>query len=74
VGKQIVFTGKLASPRTELEKLAKKIGAKTTGSISGKSDFLVVGQKPGKVKLAAAKKYSVKVIKEDLWKEIIATL
>lgn len=74
LGKQIVFTGKLASPRTDLEKLAKKIGAKPMAAISGKTDFLIVGDKPGKVKLDAAKKFSVQIIKEDLWKEIIATL
>ncbi|MCB0547503.1 MAG: TIR domain-containing protein [Phaeodactylibacter sp.] len=72
--KTIVFTGKLNAPRAELEKAARKLGAKPTGSISGKTDFLVVGANPGKVKLDAAKEYSVKIIKENLWKEIIDTL
>jgi TIR domain-containing protein/BRCA1-like protein len=72
--KTIVFTGKLDSPRTTLEKIAKKLGAKPTGSISGNTDFLVVGQKPGKTKLTAAEKYSVKIINESLWKEITDSL
>ncbi len=72
--KQLVFTGKLAAPRTELEKIAKKLGAKPTGSISGKTDFLIVGDKPGKVKLEAAEKYSVKIISETLWQDIVETL
>ncbi|MCB0597337.1 MAG: hypothetical protein H6557_07335 [Lewinellaceae bacterium] len=72
--KTIVFTGKLAAPRAELEKIARKLGAKPTGSISGKTDFLVVGANPGKVKLEAAKEYSVKIIKEKLWQEIVDTL
>ena len=72
--KTIVFTGKLAAPRAELEKIARKLGAKPTGSISGKTDFLVVGANPGKVKLDAAKEYSVKIIKEKLWQEIVDTL
>ncbi|TNE53122.1 MAG: TIR domain-containing protein [Bacteroidetes bacterium] len=74
LNKQIVFTGKLDAPRTELEALSRKLGAKPTGSISGKTDFLIVGENPGKVKLEAAKKYSVKIIKESLWKEIVDTL
>lgn len=74
INKRVVFTGKLNAPRKELEKLVKSIGAKPTDDISGKTDYLIVGEKPGKVKLAAAKKFSVKIIKEELWKEIMETL
>lgn len=74
LNKNIVFTGKLSQPRTTLEKIAKKLGAKPTGSISGKTDFLVVGEKPGKTKLDAAKKYDVQVISEELWSDIAQTL
>lgn len=72
--KKVVFTGKLDAPRAELEKIARKLGAQPTGSISGQTDFLVVGQHPGKVKLEAAEKYSVRVISESLWREIADTL
>ena len=72
--KTIVFTGKLSTPRAELEKIARKLGAKPTGSISGNTDFLVVGANPGKVKLDAAKDFSVKIIKEKVWQEIVDTL
>lgn len=72
--KKVVFTGKLDAPRAELEKIARKLGAQPTGSISGQTDFLVVGQNPGKVKLEAVEKYSVKVISESLWREIADTL
>jgi NAD-dependent DNA ligase len=74
VNKRVVFTGKLNAPRKELEKLVKSIGAKPTNDISGKTDYLIVGDKPGKVKLAAAEKFSVKIIKEELWKKIMETL
>ncbi|MCO6476550.1 MAG: TIR domain-containing protein [Phaeodactylibacter sp.] len=74
LNKKIVFTGKLDAPRAELEKTARQLGAIPTGSISGKTDFLVVGANPGKVKLDAAKEYSVKILKEELWKEIVDTL
>lgn len=74
LNKTIVFTGKLDQPRATLEKTAKKLGAKPTGTISGKTDFLVVGDKPGKSKLDAAKKYDVQVISEELWSDIAGTL
>ena len=74
INKRIVFTGKLNAPRKELEKLVKSIGAKPTDDISGKTDYLIIGEKPGKVKLAAAEKFSVKIINEGLWKEIMETL
>lgn len=72
--KTLVFTGKMDASRPELEQVAKKLGARITDKISGKTDFLVVGQKPGAAKLKAAENYSVKVISETLWKEIAETL
>jgi BRCT domain type II-containing protein len=74
LNKNIVFTGALELPRTTLEKTAKKLGAKPTASISGKTDFLIVGEKPGKSKLDAAKKYDVQIISEELWSDIVQTL
>jgi hypothetical protein len=74
LNKNIVFTGKLEQPRTALEKIAKKLGAKPTQSISGKTDFLIVGDKPGKTKLDAAKNFDVQVISEELWSDIVQTL
>ena len=72
--KNIVFTGKLTQSRTQLEKIAEKLGAKPTGSISGKTDFLIIGTNPGKTKLDAAKKYGLQVISEELWSDIAQTL
>ena len=74
LNKKIVFTGKLEQPRSTLEKIARKLGAKPTDAISGNTDFLVVGDKPGKTKLDAAKKYDVRVISEELWSDIARTL
>ncbi len=72
--KTVVFTGKLDAARTEMEKVARKLGAKPTDGISSKTDFLIIGDKPGKAKLDAAEKYSVKIIPEALWREIAGTL
>jgi NAD-dependent DNA ligase len=50
------------------------MGAEATGDIFGKTDYLMVGEKRGKVKLVAAEKFLVKIINEGLWREIMETL
>lgn len=47
-GKKIVFTGELhAMARTEAEKVAVSLGASIAGSVSKKTDLVVVGDNPG---------------------------
>jgi len=70
-GKTVVFTGTLEKfSRPEAEATAQRLGAKTGGSVSTKTDYLVVGSKPGS-KLAEAKKHGVKVLSEDEWLKLI---
>jgi DNA ligase (NAD+) len=70
-GKTVVFTGTLEKfSRPEAEATAQRLGAKTGGSVSTKTDYLVVGSKPGS-KLAEAKKHDVKVLSEDEWLKLI---
>ena len=46
-----VFTGALAdSTREEAEALVERHGANSTGSVSGNTDYLVVGDEPGQTK------------------------
>ena len=43
-GKKVVFTGKLTSmTRREAFQLAVDVGAKPVGSVSGKTDYLILG-------------------------------
>jgi DNA ligase (NAD+) len=46
-GKTVVVTGTLSIERAEMESLLRKAGAKVSGSVSKKTDFLVVGAGAG---------------------------
>ncbi len=64
VGKTIVITGTLPSlSRGEAKEMLLEAGAKVTGSVSAKTDFLLAGDKAGS-KLSKAEKLGVKVINE----------
>ncbi len=64
-GKTLVLTGTLtAMTRAEAKKRLHAIGAKVTGSVSGKTDFLVAGTEAGS-KLARARELNVPVLDED---------
>lgn len=70
VGKTIVFTGTLTGmSRAEAKAVAERLGAKVAGSVSKKTDFVVVGADAGS-KAKAASDLGVTVLAEAAWLEI----
>jgi DNA ligase (NAD+) len=70
-GKTVVFTGTLESMgRSEAKARAEALGAKVAGSVSKKTDYLIVGADAGS-KAKKAAEIGVKVLSEDEWKALV---
>ncbi len=70
-GKTFVFTGALERwTRSEAQVSVEGLGARVTSSVSGNTDFLVVGENPGS-KLDEAQERGVEVLDEEGFAELV---
>ena len=69
--KTIVLTGKLVElTRNEAKEYLERFGAKVTGSVTSKTDYVIAGEKAGS-KLAKAEQLGIQVLSEDEFIDIM---
>ena len=70
-GKTIVISGNFSISRDDMKALIVAHGGKNSGSISGKTAYLLAGEKPGPEKLKKAESLGVEIIDEARFREIL---
>ncbi|HAE92354.1 MAG TPA: DNA ligase (NAD(+)) LigA, partial [Tissierella sp.] len=69
--KTVVITGTIEGlSRNEIKELVEKMGGKVTGSVSKKTDYVIVGEEPGS-KYTKAVELGVEIINEEKLKELL---
>jgi DNA polymerase III subunit epsilon len=75
IGVRVVFTGEMSMSRSEWKQRATDAGLKVTGSVSGKTDYLVVPYgETGSSKSLKARKLGVRVVSEQRFRRMIERL
>ncbi|MBT2990210.1 MAG: DNA ligase (NAD(+)) LigA [gamma proteobacterium symbiont of Ctena orbiculata] len=69
-GKTVVITGTLSMPRDEIKQILQGLGAKVTGSVSKKTDYLLAGDAAGS-KLAKAEKLDIAILDEAALQDLL---
>lgn len=64
-GKQIVISGVFSKSRDEIKKIIEQNGGKNSSSLSKKTTYLLIGDKPGPDKMAKAKQLGITIIDEN---------
>jgi len=64
-GKSFVVSGVFSKSRDELKNLIETFGGKNVSALSGKTDFLLAGDKMGPAKKTKAEKLKIQIISEE---------
>jgi DNA ligase (NAD+) len=70
-GKTIVISGNFSVSRDDMKSLITSHGGKNSGSVSGKTSYLLTGEKPGPEKIKKAESLRVEIIDEQKFREMI---
>ena len=70
-GMSIVISGNFSISRDEMKALIESNGGKNSSSVSGKTSFLLAGEKPGPEKIKKAGELGVKIVSEAEFMEMI---
>jgi DNA ligase (NAD+) len=69
-GKTVVLTGTMSRPRSEIKSMLESLGAKVSGSVSKKTDYVIYGADAGS-KLTKAQSLGVATLTEDEMMELL---
>ena len=70
-GKTIVISGNFSVSRDEMKALIEAHGGKNSGSVSGKTAFLLAGSKPGPEKIKKAESLGVPILDEEAFRKLL---
>ena len=70
-GKTIVISGNFSISRDEMKELIALHGGKNSGSLSGKTSYLLAGSKPGPEKMKKAEQLGLPVINEEEFRSML---
>jgi DNA ligase (NAD+) len=70
-GKIIVISGNFSISRDAMKALITAHGGKNSGSISGKTSYLLAGEKPGPEKIKKAETLGIQIIDEETFNRMI---
>jgi len=69
-GKTVVLTGTMSEPRPKIKEMLESLGAKVSGSVSKKTDYLIYGEDAGS-KYDKAMSLGVTTLREDEMREML---
>ena len=70
-GQTVVISGNFSISRDAMKELIARHGGKCSGSVSGKTSFLLAGSKPGPEKLAKCSKLGIPVLSEEAFRALL---